>query len=159
MKDERFLDINQHGVLRVPGELWLAFAVLTRQWVLVVMGACSLMVGAADAARVAREGLSWWAVGCQAPVVLLMVAAWNRSPEAPRWLAWVWRRGLWWVGASVALGLMWLGWHLLESSDWLAWPTLFYLSAALLDLAIAGSVLRSAYFQALFREFPAPAKG
>jgi hypothetical protein len=157
--DERFLDLNDHGVLRVPGELWLAFVVLTRQWLLVVVGACSLMVGAADAARVAREGLSWWAVGVQAPVMLLMVAGWNRNPDAPHWLAWVWRQGLWLVTASVGLGLVWLGWHLVESNEWLAWPTLFYLSAGLLDVAIGWTVWRSAYFQAVFREFPAAAKG
>ena len=37
MQDSAFLDVDRHGVLRVPGILWLGFAVMARYWILVVI--------------------------------------------------------------------------------------------------------------------------
>ena len=36
VQDSAYLDVDRHGVLRVPGTLWLGFSVLARYWLLVL---------------------------------------------------------------------------------------------------------------------------
>lgn len=152
--DERFLDVNAHGVLRVPGALWLGFAVLARHWVLMLMLAVSARRDPSLVRVLGDGGIPWLMLGLQLPAVLVALAAAQRRPQAGAMWRWLWRFGREIVAATAVANIGWTA-HLLMTSDyWLPWPELFLGSCALIDLAVAVSLFTTPYNRQLFREFP-----
>ena len=156
VQDSAYLDVDRHGVLRVPGTLWLGFSVLARYWLLVLAVTVSAR-RSPDAVRLLGEGGYPWAwLVVQLPIVLLMFAGFQRTPTAGQWARVVWRLGRPIVALTALLNLGWTAHLLWQADGWALWPELFLASCVLIDLAIALAVLRDRYFAQLFSEFPAP---
>lgn len=152
--DERFLDVDRHGCLRIPGALWLALAFLARH-VLLAGVIFATAKRSPDVVRLLGDDFNWFMLVFELPAVALMVAAANRVPDAPRVLRWIWHHGRSIVVGLAALHLLLAIWLLATSDVWNTWPELFVASCALIDLAIAHGVRRDAFFRQLFAEFPA----
>jgi hypothetical protein len=148
--------VNRHGVLSIPGLLWLALALLARQWVLLMMVAVSVIRRSSDSTLLLGDGgAPWGALAAQVPVLLLMLAAVNRDPKAGAWARLLWRRGPEIIALTALLNLAWTANLLLESSYWTPWPELFLACCCVLDLAITLAMYQTPYYRQMFREFPA----
>ncbi len=148
--------VNRHGVLAVPATLWLGFALLARQWLLLVAVAVSQFRRQTDTALLLGDGgTPWWALAAQLPVLVLMLAAAYRQPQAGAWARWLWRRGREIVALTALLNLGWTARLLLAADYWNAWPELFLACCSLLDLAIVLAVYTAPYHRQMFAEFPA----
>jgi len=155
VQDSAYLDVDRHGVLRVPGPLWLGFAVLARYWILLLVVTVSARRSPEAALLLGEGGFPWGWLAVQSPIVLLMFAGFQRVPTAGAWARVIWRRGPAIVALTALLNLGWTGRLLWESDSWSLWPELFLGSCVLIDLAIALAVLRDRFFAQLFSEFPA----
>lgn len=155
MQDSAFLDVDRHGVLRIPGTLWIGFAVLARQWILVLVVLASVKRSRESVLLLGDAGFPWPWLAMQAPVVVLAFAGFFRVPTAGRWARTVWRSGRAIIVLTAMLNLGWTAWLLYGAQTWNRWPELFLSSCVLIDLAIALSVLRNPFMRQLFSEFPA----
>jgi hypothetical protein len=157
--DSRFLDVNAHGVLRIPGPLWLAFALLARYWVLLVFVAVSARRDPA-AVVLLGGGINWWLMGLELPAVALAFVAGRRAPDAGDVVRFLWRHGRALMVFAAAINLMWTGMILWQSDYWTLWPELFLASCCVLDLAIVLSACTTPLLKQLFLEFPSkPVEG
>jgi hypothetical protein len=152
--DDSYLDVNRHGVLRVPGPLWFGFAVLARHWILMLLVAVSARRDPSIVAVLGENGVPWTMLAVQLPVVLVALAGARRQPEAGVLMRALWRGGREIVAATAVLNIGWTAHLLLDSDYWLPWPELFLGSCALIDIAVALSLYTTPYFKQLFREFP-----
>lgn len=155
MQDSAFLDVDRHGVLRVPTTLWVGFAVLARQWILVLIVLVSAKRTKESVLLLGDGGVPWQWLLMQAPIVVLALAAGFRTPSAGAWARVVWRSGRSIVVLTAGLNLGWTVWLLYLADTWSRWPELFLASCVLIDLAIALVVVRDPFHRQLFREFPA----
>ncbi len=158
MQDSAYLDVTNHGVLRVPGPLWLGFAVLARYWILMLVVTVSARRSRESVLLLGHDGVPWAWLALQLPIVLLLLAAAQRSPTGGRWARALWHQGRLIVGLTALLNLAWTARLLWLSDDWALWPELLLASFCLIDLAIALAVWRDKFFAQLFSEFPVPAK-
>jgi hypothetical protein len=148
--------VNRHGVLAVPTALWFGFALLARQWLLLVAVAVSEFRRQTDTELLLGDGgVPWWALAAQLPVLALMLAAAYRQPNAGAWARAIWRRGREIVALTALLNLGWTARLLLASGYWNAWPELFLACCSLLDFAVVLSVYTTPYHRQMFAEFPA----
>jgi Protein of unknown function (DUF2919) len=154
VQDSAYLDVNDHGVLRVPGPLWLGFAVLARYWLLMLVIVVSSGQSQLSTLLLGHDGvpLAWLAL--QLPIVLLMVAGAHRVPTGGRWARVLWRNGRVIVTLTALLNLAWTARLLWLSDDWGLWPETLLASFVLIDLATALAVWRDRFFAQLFSEFP-----
>ena len=156
MQDSAFLDVNSHGVLRVPGPLWLGFAVMARYWILMLVVMVSARRSKESVLLLGDGGIPWIWLAMQLPIVMLMVAAAQRTPTGGRWARALWHNGRLIVTLTALLNLGWTARLLWLSDDWALWPELLLASFCLIDLAITLAVWRDTFFAQLFSEFPAP---
>jgi hypothetical protein len=156
VQDSAFLDVNSHGVLRVPGPLWLGFAVMARYWILMLVVTVSARRSRESVLLLGDGGIPWIWLAMQLPIVLLMIAAAQRTPTGGRWARALWHNGRLIVTLTALLNLGWTAHLLWLSDDWALWPELLLASFCLIDLAIALAVWRDKFFAQLFSEFPAP---
>ena len=155
MQDSAFLDVDRHGVLRVPGALWAGFAMLARQWILVFVVVVSARRSRESVLLLGDQGFPWAWLVMQAPIVILALAAFHRVPSAGAWARLIWRHGQAIVVLTAMLNLGWTAWLLYGADTWNRWPELFLASCVLIDLAVALAVTRNPVHRQLFREFPA----
>ena len=153
--DERLLNVDRHGCLRIPGALWLALAFLARH-VLLAAVIFATAKRSPDVVRLLGDDFNWFMLVFELPAVALMVAAANRTTDAPQLVRWIWHRGRGIVVGLALLHLLLAIWLLATSDVWNTWPELFVASCALIDLAIAHGVRRDDFFRQLFAEFPVP---
>lgn len=156
LQDERFLDVNQHGVLRIPGPVWLGFAFLARHWLVFVAVAVSARRDSSAVLLLGHGGIPWLQLLLELPIVLLAFAGFSRHPGGGSWVRFLWRHGRELVLLQAAVNVARMIWLLANSSYWLPWPELFLASCALIDLAIVVAMYQGTYFRQLFLEFPAP---
>jgi hypothetical protein len=156
VQDSAFLDVNSHGVLRVPGPLWLGFAVMARYWILMLVVMVSARRSKESVLLLGDGGIPWIWLAMQLPIVLLMIAAAQRNPTGGRWARVLWHNGRLIVTLTALLNLGWTAHLLWVSDDWALWPELLLASFCLIDLAITLAVWRDKFFAQLFSEFPAP---
>ncbi len=156
MQDSAYLDVNQHGVLRVPGPLWLGFVLMARYWILLLVVAVSVRRSKESVLLLGHDGIPWAWLAMQLPIVLLMTAGFQRVPTAGRWARVLWRNGRQIVTLTALLNLAWTARLLWLSDEWAPWPELLLASFVLIDLAIALAMWRDRFFAQLFSEFPAP---
>lgn len=145
--DNRLLDVDRYGTLRVPGVMWLSFAVLTRHWFL-----CLFMVMSGQAWTSGE--VPWLPMLAQVPVALLLLVGGRRMPDAGPLPRQIWRLGPKLVTATATLNLCWVGWVLFRSDEWRPRPELMLVCFSALDLAIAWSICTSRYLSQVFTEFP-----
>ena len=155
MQDSAYLDVNDHGVLRVPGPLWLGFAVLARYWLLMLVVMVSAQQSQQSALLLGHDGVPWVWLALQLPIVLLMVAGAQRVPAGGRWARVLWRNGRVIITLSALLNLAWTARLLWSSDGWALWPEVLLASFVLIDLATALAIWRDRFFAQLFSEFPA----
>lgn len=156
MQDSAYLDVNSHGVLRVPGPLWLGLAVLARYWILMLVVTVSARRSHEAVLLLGHDGIPWAWLALQLPIVLLMAAAAQRTPTGGRWARVLWHHGRGIVTLTALLNLAWTARLLWQSDDWALWPELLLSCFCLIDLAIALALWRDKFFAQLFSEFPAP---
>jgi hypothetical protein len=148
--------VDRHGVLAIPGTFWLGMAVLCRHWLLIlVVGLVSRRGDAGLGALLGTGGVPWLAMAAEVPAMVLAFAALARSPLAGSWARWVWTRGPAVIGLTAILHLA-VTWQLVRHAGPPAFnPHGLWFGLTLLDLAFLLSAVRSPYFRAMFREFPA----
>jgi hypothetical protein len=134
--------------------MWIAFTFLARHLILVAI-VFAMAKRSPEIVRLLGQGFAWLVLPLEIPVILLMLAGANRSPQAGRWLRALWARGRAIVLGTVALHLVWALWALSISDVWRPWPELFLASCTLIDLAIAYAVFKDDYYRQLFADFPA----
>lgn len=151
--DDRSLDVNEHGVLRIPAELWLSILFLCRHWVLALVVTVS-SGQSRDTIRLLGESFNWWVLLAELPALLFMALCFLRQPSAGSWVRHLWRHANKLGLLTIVLHLTYVAWFLSESSYWLPWPELFLVSCSLIDLAIGLSLSRSGHIQQVLKEFP-----
>ena len=158
--DSAFLDVDRHGVLRIPGLLWCAFALLARHWLLILALVVSARREGSVVLLLGESGVPWLLLAMEAPIVVLAFAGFYRSPTASAWARQAWRHGREIVALTALFNIAWTTKLLSQSDYWTPWPELLLASCCLLDSAIATSMYKTPYFKQLFREFPErPPKG
>jgi hypothetical protein len=154
--DERLLDVNEHGVLRVPGTMWLALFLLARHWFWVLFILISTSSGG-DSFALLNGGVPWIPMVFQLPALLLLLAGARRLPDVgliPRWL---WRRGQMLVLITASLNVSWTVSNLVNSQSWQPRPELVLVCFSILDVVIAWNWWSSSYLRQVMREFPVAA--
>lgn len=155
--DDRMLDVNQHGVLRIPAAVWFALIFMARHWVLVLVVTVSARRNK-EAVRLYGDDFSWWLLLLEVPALLLLWLCSQRRPEAGRLVRWFWPHARQLAIATAVLHIGYVAWYLWNSNYWLPWPELYLASSALIDLAIVKSFYGSEHLKQVFSEFPAPPK-
>lgn len=153
--DERLLDVDQYGVLRVPGTFWLGMAVLVRYWALMLI----MLVSAQQAGAIFEmmgSKVPWLALAGEAFALAALIAAGSRQPEAGAVWRWIWGRAHVCVALTAACNVAWFIYASTQSNWELTRAQLAMAGFALLDVCMAWTFVRSPYFRQLFREFPAP---
>lgn len=153
--DERLLDVNQHGVLRIPAEIWLALVFLARHWVLMLL-VTVIARRSKEAYILFGSDFSWIVIAIEVPALLMAVLCVRRVPQAGGLVRRLWPLARHLGAATAAMHLIYVTWYLWNSSYWLPWPELFLASCALIDLVIITSLFRSPHLKRVFAEFPAP---
>lgn len=151
--DERLLLVNRHGAVSVPGVLWIAMAFLARYWI-VVLAVLLSSRRSPETVRVLGQDFAWFMLAIEVPVLLVMIAGGNRSPDA--WKPWrfIWTHGRNILIAIAAVHIVAAGVALYASPAWRRWPELFFASCAVLDLAVILALVRDGFFRQLFADFP-----
>jgi hypothetical protein len=152
--DERLLDVNAHGVLRIPAEIWLALVFLARHWVLTLV-VTVIARRSKEAYILFGADFSWVVLAIEVPALLMTALCLRRLPEAGALVRRLWPLARHLGAATAAMHLGYVAWYLWNSSYWLPWPELFLASSALIDLVIIASLYRSPHLQRVFAEFPA----
>lgn len=153
MLDDRFLDVDRHGVLRVPMHLWIGLTYLARHWLILLLALASAR-RSPEALSFAAESLSWLALFLEIPSVLLLMAGLLRHPKSWKFWSFIWKKGVAIIGLTMAANSGFFMWWLWQTDYWSRWPELFLASCLLLDVAIFSGAYRSAYIRQVFREFP-----
>lgn len=153
--DDRMLDLNRHGVLRIPAAMWLALLFLARHWVLVLVVTVSARRNQ-EAIRLYGSDFNWWLLLAEAPALLVLWLCSRRRPEAGLVVRWLWPHVRLLASMTALFHIGYVGWYLWQSSYWLPWPELYLASSALIDLAIVGAFHNSGHLKQVFSEFPAP---
>lgn len=151
--DERLLDVDQHGILRVPGVMWVGMALLARHWFWVIFTLLSAR-RSGESMILLSGGVPWWPMVVQFPAIVLLVAAGRRVPTAGPFVRNVWQRGYIIVAVTVLLNLCWTGWSLMNSQDWQPRPEMVLVFFSMLDLAIGWGFWSSRYIRQVWMEFP-----
>ncbi len=152
--DERLLDVNAHGVLRIPAEIWMALVFLARHWVLTLV-VTVIARRSKEAYILFGADFSWVVLAIEVPALLMAVLCLRRLPEASALIRRLWPLARYFGAATAVMHLVYVAWYLWNSSYWLPWPELFLASCALIDLAIITSLFRSPHLKRVFAEFPA----
>ena len=151
--DERLLDVDRYGALRVPLPLGLGLVFLSRHWLLLFAALASAR-RSPEVVSWASGGLSWIWLLIEVPALLLLVAGFSRHPQAGMFWRKVWSNGIWIVGFAAAANTGLLAWWLWNADFWSRWPELFLASCVLMDFAIFTGCHRSTYIRQIFNEFP-----
>jgi energy-coupling factor transporter transmembrane protein EcfT len=141
--DERYLDVDRYGELKVPTPLLLALVFLSRHWVLLIITLASAR-RSPEIVAFASGGLSWIWLLMGSPALLLLFAAFSRQQtEAGVFWRKVWSKGIWIVGLAATTNACLLGWWLWKAEFWQRWPELFLASCVLMDFAIFAGCQKS----------------
>lgn len=155
--DERFLDVDQYGVLRVPGMFWLGMAVLVRYWILMLI----MLVSAQQAGTIFEmmgSKVPWLALAGEVFALAVVISAGSRQPEAGGVWRRVWRYAHVLVALTAACNVAWFVYASTHANWELTRAQVAMAGFAMLDLCMAWVFVRSDYFRQLFSEFPEPAK-
>ncbi len=155
LPQEAALDLDRHGVLRIPALLWIALALMARHWVLLLIVGVSARRDSSSVLLLGDGGIPWVALAMEVPAVLLAFVAFNRKPDGGAWARLLWRRGPEIIALTALLNVAWTANLLIKSDYWTPWPELFLASCSLIDVAIALSMYTTPYYRQLFDEFPA----
>lgn len=152
--DDRFLNVNEHGVLRIPVELWISVLVLSRGWVVALFAMASLISNQTDVVRLMGKDAFWLSMLIEIPALIVLWLFSSRAPDAGAMTRYLWPYARLLMYATALGNLVYTSWYLWHSSYWLPWPELFMASCCLIDVAVCWGTHSSAYLKQVFREFP-----
>ena len=153
--DERLLDVNEHGVLRIPAEVWMALVFLARHWVLTLVETV-IARRSKEAYILFGADFSWVVLAIEVPALCMAALCIRRVPQAGGLVRRLWPFARYFGAATALMHLAYVGWYLSQSDYWLPWPELFLVSSALIDFVILFAFFRSPHLLRVFAEFPAP---
>ncbi len=153
--DDRFLDVNAHGVLRIPLELWLAGLVLARGWIIALFTMASLLGNQMDVIRILGKDVAWISMLLELPALMVLWMFAHRTPDAGGVVRRLWPHARTLLLVTALGNLAYLLWVLYQSRYWAPWPELFLTSFCLIDLAICWGLYSSEHILQVLREFPA----
>lgn len=154
--DERLLDVDQYGVLRVPGLFWLGMGVLVRYWALMLF----MLMSAQQAGTIFEmmgNKVPWLALAGEVFALAAVIAAGSRQPEAGKLWRWAWRHAHVLVTLTAACNVAWFAYASTLANWEFTRAQLAMGGFALLDVCMAWVFVRSTYYRQLFSEFPKPA--
>lgn len=152
--DDRYLDVNAYGVLRIPLELWLAMFFLCRHWVLALLVTVSARkVG--DTTLLIGRDFTLQVLAIEIPALLLIALCAQRRPEAGKFVRALWPYAKWLAVLTLGGHFGHTGWYLMQSSYWLPWPELFIVSCTLIDVSVGLAISQRGYLSKVLAEFPA----
>lgn len=151
--DERLLHVNRYGVLQPTGLFWLGCLILVR-FQLFSFFALIAARKSVGVMQVFENGVPWLAMLVELPVLLLLLAAGRRQPDAGRVFRLLWRHAKWLVLMTVAGHLVWSGLFFASFDGFIDKADLMVFCFALLDVSLLCSFWFSGYYKQLFSEFP-----
>lgn len=104
--------------------------------------------------HVFEGGVPWLAMAVELPVLLLLLAAGRRQPDAGRVVRLLWRHARWLVLMTVLGHLIWAGLFFAKFDGFVDKLDLIVFCFALLDISLLCSFWFSGYYRQLFSEFP-----
>lgn len=151
--DERFLDVDNHGVLKISLELWLCMIISIRYWLFVLVGLIYKDL-AANIGTDIFDTAFWLVLGCEVCGAFLLYSGFSREPSAGIFTRAAWKRGslLLTIAATAHLGYMAI--RLVQNKYWNIWPELFLTSFGIFDLIVLYVAWQSPHFKQIFNEFP-----
>lgn len=151
--DDRYLDVDAHGVLRLPVGLWLALVFLCRHWVLALMVTVSARrVG--DTTLLLGSDFTWQVLAIEVPALFMVALCAQRRPDAGGFVRSLWPYSRWFALLTIVGHVGYTVWYLAESPYWLPWPELFLGSCALIDVSIALAFFGRGHLAQVLAEFP-----
>lgn len=151
--DERLLHVNRYGVLQPTGLFWLGCLILVR-FQLFSFFALIAARKSVGVMQVFEGGVPWLAMAVELPVLLLLLAAGRRHPEASGVFRLLWRHAKWLVLMTVVGHLFWAGLFFAQFDGFVDKLDLIVFCFALLDVSLLWSFWFSDYYRQLFSEFP-----
>jgi hypothetical protein len=142
---------NHHGVLRVNWVLWLALLYMTRHTLVLAFLLFASSRGQTPLGFAALFEPIYMI--SDLPALALMLAMGARVPNAGKAARAVWRHGRQIILDSIAIYFvlfLWKHWGEIGRLDPVLWGNI------LVNLVIAGLVMRSRYLADLFNDFPKP---
>ncbi len=153
MMEDHSLDVNEHGVLRIPAALWLALGLQCRYW---VFGVLLIFAGQQGQTlwQLFDAKLITWLLLVEIPALVASFVSAVRRPEAGRIVRalWSWLPPL--VSISAIAHLAYTAWHLWQSEYWSPWPEMAMVCLAFLDLMTIYALYRQPHWKAVLSEFP-----
>ena len=151
--DERLLHVNRYGVLQPTGLFWLGCLILIR-FQLFSFFALIAARKSAGVMQVFEGGVPWLAMAVEFPVLLLLLAAGRRHPDASGVFRLLWRYAKRLVLMTVVGHLVWAGLFFAEFDGFVGKLDLIVFCFTLLDVSLLWSFWFSDYYRKLFSEFP-----
>jgi hypothetical protein len=151
--DERLLHVNRYGVLQPTGLFWLGCLILAR-FLLFSFFALIASRRSVGAMHAFDGGVPWLGMAVEVPVLLLLLAAGRRQPDAGRVFRLLWRHAKWLVLVTVLGHLAWAGFFFADFNGFIDKADLVVFCFALLDVSLLCSFWFSGYYKQLFSEFP-----
>lgn len=152
--DDKSLDINQHGVLKISIELWFMLIFLVRHWIFMLFAAASAFANQIDSMRLFGSDFPWITLVIEIPAALALWLCMQRTPNAGVVIRKLWPFVRPLAGTTAVCHMFYLVWYLKQSSYWLPWPELFLASTTLIDFAIIYGLYSSPHLQMVLNEFP-----
>jgi hypothetical protein len=151
--DDRYLDVNAHGVLRLPFELVLALLFLCRHWVLALLVTVSARrIG--DTTLLLGSDFTWQVLAIEVPALFMATLCALRRPEAGYFVRKLWPFSKWFAFLTILGHIGYAILYLANSSYWLPWPELFLVSCALIDISIGMALFKKGHLSEVLAEFP-----
>lgn len=153
MIDEHVLDVNEHGVLRIPAALWLALVLQCRHWVLGGI----LLLSARYSQNVwylLTNDFGVFILSIEIPGLLSLIVCTQRQPKAGKIFRDLWHWVPYLAAFTCIAHLGYAAWYLWNSTYWLPWPELAIASVSLIDIVILLALFNNKYWLAVWREFP-----
>lgn len=147
-----FLSVDRHGVLKMPGPLWLIILFELRHWLMLVIAGASLRSAPQTAGIFGA--IPWYDLAPELPVVALLVAYANRLPDSGAAIRWLWSRGRELITLTALIHVAWAVWVLAGTRYWSPWPERAMAAFALADLLAILAMWRWPLAAQVFREFP-----
>lgn len=146
-------DYNEHNVLKIPGYFPLMLVYMLRYPVLYALSYHPMMGDMAFLEHFAGEQLNWIVLIASIPVLFIIFATLNRTPEGSEFARKVWQKGRALLLFSVSASLF--GILLYAAIGWKSFSELL-LILTYLDFMLLLFLWRSKQLRDIFSEFPEP---
>jgi len=151
--DDRFLNVNSHGVLTIPAELYISMFLMIRYWLYFI----ALIITPDLSTNNSNSTLEIEFFSILVPeltAALVIFSALSRHPSSGRIVRFIWRHGIKLLILPAAAHLIHIFIIFSKISYFKLFPELLIISFGILDVIIIYSLLTSKHTQQVFKEFP-----